>query len=287
MQSFRLNKRKIDFDSPKMKLKRVLDFEDSPVKPKKLFTYIDENSCGTAFSEHSDDDFSQATNLDESFDQFDSDNDEIKQETIKINNSSTDSSSERLIGDMSRHHTLPILSKSRHSDLASIEPNTLADLINGKYNDKIGKYLILDARYPYEFNGGHVTGAESAYFKEDLIEKLFKKPIRSQDGKPVILVFHCEFSIERGPKLMREIREKDRSLNKHNYPNLFYPEIYLLEGGYKNFYETNVKHCEPQSYMPMLHNEFRTDMKYFRKKSKTWELETRKTKCVIKSRLDF
>ena len=36
---------------------------------------------------------------------------------------------------------------------------------------------------------------------------------------------------------MREIRERDRMLNQHQYPKLFYPEIYLLEGGYKNFYE--------------------------------------------------
>ncbi len=36
---------------------------------------------------------------------------------------------------------------------------------------------------------------------------------------------------------MREIRERDRMLNQHQYPKLYYPEIYLLEGGYKNFYE--------------------------------------------------
>ena len=36
---------------------------------------------------------------------------------------------------------------------------------------------------------------------------------------------------------MREVRERDRLLNKDSYPNLFYPEMYLLEGGYKQFFE--------------------------------------------------
>lgn len=36
---------------------------------------------------------------------------------------------------------------------------------------------------------------------------------------------------------MRFLRGHDRKLNEHNYPKLFYPELYLLEGGYKNFYE--------------------------------------------------
>ena len=38
---------------------------------------------------------------------------------------------------------------------------------------------------------------------------------------------------------MREIRERDRLLNSDNYPRLHYPEIYLLEGGYKNFFENH------------------------------------------------
>jgi rhodanese-related sulfurtransferase len=181
---------------------------------------------------------------------------------------------ERLIGDMTRHHTLPILKRSKHQDLASISSTTLNELIKGSYSNEIGEFLILDARYPYEFEGGHIDGAQSAFNKDSLFNRLFSNPIKSADGKPVILVFHCEFSANRGPRLMRELRERDRVLNKQNYPNLHYPEIYLLEGGYKSFFETHNDSCSPKTYMPMLHDNHRNELKYFRKKSKTWELTT-------------
>ena len=191
----------------------------------------------------------------------------------------------RLIGDMTKTHSLPIMACSKHNDLPSITSDTLADLIGGKYNDQIGEYLILDARYPYEFKGGHIETAESAYVKEELFEKLFNKPLTSTNGKPVVLIFHCEFSSERGPKLMREIRERDRMINKLNYPCLNYPEMYLLEGGYKSFFESFDDLCVPKSYLPMLHDNHRNDLKYFRSKSKSWDVEIKKR--ITKSKLSF
>ena len=37
--------------------------------------------------------------------------------------------------------------------------------------------------------------------------------------------------------MYRFLREQDRELNKDNYPKLNYPEVYVMEGGYKAFYE--------------------------------------------------
>ena len=34
------------------------------------------------------------------------------------------------------------------------------------------------------------------------------------------------------------MRKIDREKNGMNFPKLFYPEIYLLHGGYKNFYQS-------------------------------------------------
>lgn len=259
-------------------------------KPKEVenFAYIDQNSCGSYFSDHSMD--SQDTCIEEiSFD-YDNSNSYLSDRSPKmINFISKMYTNDRLIGDMSSYHTLPILSESRHQDLATIDAKTLVDVINGKYNQVIDKFMILDARYPYEYSGGHIVNAESSYDKELLIKKLFNQPLTCEKGKRVVLIFHCEFSIERGPKLMREIREFDRLLNKHCYPNLFYPEIYLLEGGYKLFYENYIQMCEPKSYLPMMNDSHRNEMKYFRRKSKTWE-ETRvnnKTKSTTRTKLSF
>jgi hypothetical protein len=192
-----------------------------------------------------------------------------------------------LIGDKSKTHALPLIeTNKKHRDLASISPETLADLLAGKYSDVIENYIIIDCRYPYEYEGGHIDGALNLYLIEKLSDYLFKNPLKSTDtSKRSIIIFHCEFSSERGPRLMREIRKLDRLVNKNSYPALTYPELYLLEGGYKNFYESHNKFCAPCSYKPMLHDDHRNDLKYFRKKSKSWEQETRKRLC--KSRLDF
>lgn len=73
-------------------------------------------------------------------------------------------------------------------------------------------------------------------YQEDQVEEcFFKQPILSEcPEKRVLLVFHCEFSSERGPRMCRFVRERDRDLNE--YPNLHYPELYILKGGYKDFF---------------------------------------------------
>ena len=71
-------------------------------------------------------------------------------------------------------------------------------------------------------------------YTKDAVYSLLQK--KTSDA-PHVLIFHCEFSSERGPKMYRFLREQDRELNKAHYPKLNYPEMYVLEGGYKAFYE--------------------------------------------------
>ena len=85
-----------------------------------------------------------------------------------------------------------------------------------------------------------------------------------------VLIFHCEFSSKRGPKLCRFLRSRDREMNKDSYPELNFPEIYLLEGGYKQFYESHKYLCFPQAYKPMLDKQNSADLRHFRVKSKSW-----------------
>ena len=68
-------------------------------------------------------------------------------------------------------------------------------LLQGDFN-AISNYKIIDCKYPYEFEGGHIRGAVNIYTEEG-IEEL----VNAEATTSTVLVFHCEFSSERGPKL--------------------------------------------------------------------------------------
>ena len=59
---------------------------------------------------------------------------------------------------------------------------------------------------------------------------------QSPMNRPQVLIFHCEYSKERGPKMYDLLRLADRHCNQ--YPHLHYPEMYLLDQGYNKFFET-------------------------------------------------
>lgn len=68
----------------------------------------------------------------------------------------------------------------------------------------------------------------------------------------------------------RFLRNHDRTKNESSYPALHYPEIYLLHGGYKEFFEENSDMCSPNAYRPMNDPEYMDECKQFRAKSKSW-----------------
>lgn len=106
-----------------------------------------------------------------------------------------------LIGDFSRSFVLPII-EGNHADLKSISAATMRELLLGGFEENVNSYKVIDCRYPYEFDGGHIRGAMNLYTHEQVLEELVTKQTESADGqKRDILIFHCEFSSERGPKL--------------------------------------------------------------------------------------
>lgn len=115
---------------------------------------------------------------------------------------SRSSTEPNLIGDFSRPFCLPII-EGRHTDLKSISAGTMRNLMLGAFDDSVASFKVIDCRYPYEFQGGHISGALNLYTHEQIIEEFVnKKTEPAVDGvKRNILVFHCEFSSERGPKL--------------------------------------------------------------------------------------
>ncbi|KAK2588110.1 hypothetical protein KPH14_004167 [Odynerus spinipes] len=189
-----------------------------------------------------------------------------------IHRSTTDAD---LTGDFSKPCILP-LAEGRHEDLKSISADTLAGLMRGDFDNHIDSFTIVDCRYPYEYDGGHIQGALNLYSK-DLIEQHLLDPlthaprIQPDSSKRSILVFHCEFSWERGPNLSRFLRNIDRQRNKEHYPALHYPEVYLLHGGYEQFYKEQRDLCSPQGYRPMRDPNHEADLRQFRSKSKSWQ----------------
>lgn len=182
-----------------------------------------------------------------------------------------------LIGDLSKSYALPLM-EGRHRDLKSISSNTVARLLRGEFDDQVASYRIIDCRYPYEFEGGHIKGAKNLYTHEQILEEflsaqqteLQQQQNASAGNKRNIIIFHCEFSSERGPKMSRFLRSLDRERNTNAYPALHYPEIYLLHNGYKEFFETQSEMCQPNAYRPMLEPAFNEAYRHFRAKSKSW-----------------
>jgi hypothetical protein len=127
----------------------------------------------------------------------------------------------------------------------SIDSAGLRDLIRNYAFYGFESLVIVDARFDYEYAGGHISGSVNVRSKADM-ERLFAQ----FRGRSACVVFHCEFSANRGPALMRHFREHDRRENIERYPFLDYPTIYLLEGGYSLFFEECPHLCDG-GYVPM------------------------------------
>lgn len=112
----------------------------------------------------------------------------------------------------------------KEDGLMRITADTLSCLLAGEYDEQIDEYLIVDCRFPYEYAGGHIEGAQNLNTPEAVENFLLKPgqddghlyespqamPTPSMSGQPAvdgsqkkktILIFHCEFSAKRAPTL--------------------------------------------------------------------------------------
>lgn len=113
-----------------------------------------------------------------------------------------------------------------------ISGDTLSKLIQ---NDR--DYLIIDCRFRYEFEAGHIKNAINISSPSDLEAFFFGDRLTNLMKQRTIIVFHCEFSRKRAPDLWSTLRNLDRLINIEKYPQLCYPESYVLEGGFSQFFE--------------------------------------------------
>ncbi|XP_054652430.1 M-phase inducer phosphatase 2 [Dunckerocampus dactyliophorus] len=180
----------------------------------------------------------------------------------------------QLIGDFTKPFALPTVD-GRHQDLKYVTSDTVVSALTGKFDHLVERVLVIDCRYPYEYDGGHIKGALNLYLEDQVHDFLLRAPmVPSCPDKRIIIIFHCEFSSERGPRMCRFVREQDRTIN--DYPKLHYPELYILKGGYKEFFPLFQTQCEPECYRPMMDEDFREDLRKFRLKSRSWADERSK-----------
>ncbi|KAM3509023.1 hypothetical protein MY10362_000812 [Beauveria mimosiformis] len=139
------------------------------------------------------------------------------------------------------------LSDDPTDTIPRIDKETMLDILDGKYNDKFDHKMVIDCRFEYEYDGGHIEGAVNHNDKELLASQLFKTPI----GGRSLLIFHCEYSAHRAPLMARHVRAEDRTANAEFYPRLTYPEVYILDGGYSGFFSTFRGRCFPPEYVEM------------------------------------
>ena len=171
----------------------------------------------------------------------------------------------------------------------------LAKLLEGTFVESVSRVYVIDCRFPYEFEGGHIKGAGNfphPFF--DRLRKVFFDDINSvpehhaawvrpadfpEEGikeSRIIVVFHCEFSSHRAPNTFRWFRTEDR--NDHNiasYPQLYYPEAYVLSGGYKAFVNYCNDHgkpalCHPQGgYIKQTDSRYTDELRSLQRRIKT------------------
>ncbi|WFD27439.1 protein-tyrosine-phosphatase [Malassezia nana] len=165
------------------------------------------------------------------------------------------------------HKILPCFSV-KSDGLMRVTPDTVRSLIAGQYDDQISGYQVVDCRFAYEHEGGHIVNAVNLNSLEQLVEHFFKPgsglhtsrdmPERTQSGMPdshgntrkFVLIFHCEFSLKRGPSMALALRQADRSLAS-DYPRCHFPDVYVLQGGYAEFFQCCPELCEPRAYVSM------------------------------------
>ena len=78
----------------------------------------------------------------------------------------------------------------------------MVNVLNNMYSSEIENLYVIDCRYPYEYEGGHIQSAKNLFTRTQVFNEFFRNPIQLKDpSKRNIIIFHCEFSSERAPSL--------------------------------------------------------------------------------------
>lgn len=175
--------------------------------------------------------------------------------------------------DVNKEVTLPVLPNRVVGQAGNyISPQTVADVMSGKFNMD---YEIIDCRFPYEFEAGHISGAKNLYTQHHIRNYfLDDNGLFCVPGSKCYII-HCEFSQERGPKMFGTLRNIDRAIGNttnpgaQNFP-LKLPNLYVLYKGYRAFKSDFPELCTPFGGYRMMKDDVEL-LKHY--KSKTNESE--------------
>jgi len=154
---------------------------------------------------------------------------------------------------------------SNPSTYRSISADVLKVLISEMSpQDFQSRFVLIDCRYPYEYEGGHIKHAINLHDRRK-IESIFypddEKSFTEINEK--IPIFYCEFSQKRGPRMAMQLRKCDRGQSTERWPHVDYQEIYILDKGYKEFFCQFKDCCVPSDYVPMTHPGYASQLKKY------------------------
>ncbi|PRW56701.1 kinesin K39 isoform B [Chlorella sorokiniana] len=170
-------------------------------------------------------------------------------------------------------HVLPTV-ENPDCGFPAITARTMRDLLaHGAAAFGLSGFVVVDCRYEYEHKGGHLPGALHLTTPDELLQLLASRP--EEQWQSTAIIFHCEFSSERGPRAAKFVRNKDRETHLHDYPALSQPHVFVLQGGYKAFWRSFSEMCQG-GYVPMDHPDYTHQLKACHNVVKrAWERATR------------
>eukprot|EP00054_Salpingoeca_dolichothecata_P004162 m.29668 g.29668 ORF g.29668 m.29668 type:complete len:342 (+) comp14394_c0_seq1:281-1306(+) len=156
--------------------------------------------------------------------------------------------------DVPEENLLPTIADSRSPTSHHISPETVSQLLQGAFAPQIASHILVDCRYPYEFEGGHIQGAKNLYTRQMVRDFFFPGNVPLPLPPTTVIIFHCEFSSVRGPAMRGYLRELDRMFNSHFYPRLSFPHTFIMSKGFKAFHSDEERrnlYCTTPHYVTM------------------------------------
>eukprot|EP00923_Selenidium_pygospionis_P008310 GHVN01014066.1.p1 GENE.GHVN01014066.1~~GHVN01014066.1.p1 ORF type:complete len:235 (+),score=15.97 GHVN01014066.1:32-736(+) len=157
--------------------------------------------------------------------------------------------------------------KALHDAIRRITPDTLQKVLCGEIKTK-KQVTIIDCRYRFEYDGGHISTALSISSVSQAENMLFEEDVQER-----VIVVHCEHSCERAPRMALALRSRDRGENASVYPRLFYKDLYVLEGGYNAFFRRHSELCTPCGYVSMHADGYKEYLRHERRRKKKRDRE--------------